>query len=287
MATVLRRAYYDVSWTNTYWLTPIGDIHLGAAACDEEKLSQVIKKIAENENHYWIGMGDYCDWINTKDPRYSVDTLADWVTRHDLVDLAKAQMNRLKGYLKPISNKCLGLICGNHEESIMRHSERDVYSELVAFIKDEGGFPMDHKLGLGFYGWLKLSYYNSPLNVKDSVHSVTINAHHGFTGGKLAGAKALDMQRWLWTHDADLVVFGHVHSAPMQPEAVEALDRNDNIILTVRKGCYSGTFLRNSNPNGSNTYSEIKGYFPSAIGTIPEIEIRPGEEQAKRIRVII
>lgn len=285
MATVLRREYFDVSWSDTFRLTPIGDIHLGAAACDEEKLANVVARVRDDDNHFWIGMGDYCDWINMKDPRFSIDSLASWIGRNDLKDLAKSQLEMLQYYLDPIASKCIGLLRGNHEDAIMKHNERDVYSELVTHIKEKGGFPSDHKLAMNFYGWIKMSFYNSPCEVKDSVHSITINAHHGFTGGKLAGAKALDMQRWLWTHRADLVLFGHVHSSPSQPEAIEALDRNDNITIVVRKGVYTGTFLRTIDPAGPSTYSEVKGYFPTACD-IPEIELAPGEkDQAKRVRV--
>jgi len=285
VATVLRREYYKVSQSTVFRLTPIGDIHLGAAACDEEMLKLVIDRIGKENNHYWVGMGDYCDWINMKDPRFSVETLADWITRADMVDLAKAQLNRLYMYLKPISSKCLGLVMGNHERAIQMHTERDVYNELVCEMKKSGGFQTDYRLAVGFYGWIKMLFYNAKDGSKEGSRGIAVNVHHGFTGGKLAGAKALDMQRWLWTHDADLVIFGHCHTAPTQPEAVEMVDKNDNIVTSVRKGVYSGTFLRSIDKRGSTTYSEVKGYLPNPTGVIPEVELRPWEERERRVRI--
>ena len=95
------------------------------------------------------------------------------------------------------------------------------------------------------------------------------------------------MQRWLWTHDADVVIFGHSHNTSAQPEAVESLDRSNNITYKTRKGCYGGTFLRTVNEGGDSTYSEIKGYFPLPLGGC-EIRIRPrAEKYEDRIRIIM
>jgi hypothetical protein len=282
VATVLRRDFYGVSQSTVFRVTPIGDIHLGAAACDEDRLRSVINRVAQEDNHYWIGMGDYCDWINMKDPRFSVESLADWITRPMMADIAKAQLSRLLDYVKPIAGKCLGLVQGNHERAILKHSERDVYQELACALKETAGFPGEYKLALGIYGWIRMVFHNS--SDGSGIRKITINCHHGFTGGKLAGAKALDMQKWLWTHDADIVIFGHCHTAPMQPEAVELLNKSDNIVTTVRKGVYSGTFLKSVTENVS-TYSEAKGYFPNPTGIIPEIKIRPWETREKRVRI--
>jgi hypothetical protein len=101
--------------------------------------------------------------------------------------------------------------------------------------------------------------------------------HHGFVGGKLAGAKALDMQRWLWNHNADLVIFGHSHNTGAQREAVEEVDKADKIKVARRVGCYAGTFLHTT-AEGATTYSEIKGYPPLPVGHV-EIILTPGREQ--------
>lgn len=286
MATVLRREFRGVSQSTTFRVTPIGDIHIGAAACDEGLLFDKVKEIEEGDDHYWIGLGDYCDFINMKDPRFAAGGLAAWITPADLMDLAKAQLNMLYRYLDPIAHKCLGMVMGNHELAIMKHTERDVFTEIVCHMKEVANMPESYKLGMGIYGWIKLVFYNAGDGETDGERHVKINVHHGFTGGKLAGAKALDMQRWLWSHDADLVVFGHCHQAPCQPEAVEILDKNDNIVNAVRKGMYSGTFLRGVDPKGSVPYSEVKGYLPNPVGIIPTAKIKPWETRENRVRIL-
>lgn len=47
-------------------ITPFGDIHLGARACQEQEFARQVEQVASEPNHYWIGMGDYCMPENTE-----------------------------------------------------------------------------------------------------------------------------------------------------------------------------------------------------------------------------
>jgi hypothetical protein len=195
--------------------------------------------------------------------------------RH-LSDLAKAQQERFLEIVKPIAPKCLALLSGNHETAILKHYERDVYANIITAIKEEAKRPANYQLGMGYSGWLRLVFYWAK-NKKGGSALINANLHHGFVGGKLAGGKALAMQRWLWNHNADLVVFGHSHNAGAQREAIEEVDKADNIRTTRRVGCYAGTFLR-TNSDGVTTYSEQGGYQPLPIGHV-EVILTPGREQ--------
>lgn len=242
---------------HSFRIYPIGDMHIGARACDEQKLRRVVEQIASDDDAYWIGMGDVCDYINRSDPRFNVEALAGWVRMRDLADLASAQSKRALSILSPIAHKCLALVKGNHELAIHKHYERDVYSELVTGIKEASGLDEIERLGLGYSGWLLARF--------KSEHHTSIfrfSLHHGFVGGRLAGAKALNMQRWLWTHDCDVAVFGHSHNTMIQSESIETVNRRSGKIAHLtRWGCFSGSFLA-TNVEGSETYSEVKGYFP-------------------------
>ena len=265
-----------------YTIVPLGDIHLGARACDEVRLKQFIKRIEKDPDCLWIGMGDYCEFINRKDPRVEPLSLAEWIKMSDLTDLARAQKNRFLEMVEPIAPKCIALLEGNHESAITRFTERHIYQEIVAEVKRMAGMTEDQKLGLGYYGWIRLKF----VRARYAITYLHINAHHGFTGGRLAGAKALNMQRWLWTHDADLVLMGHSHNTGMQVEAVETVNqKTGEISYKNRVGAYTGTFLK-SGSEGSLTYSEVKGYLPMAVSGV-EIQLRPGKkEYADRLKII-
>lgn len=283
---VLRREFETDSRKTEYNIIPIGDIHIGAAACDEDRLKQVIERIRGDKNARWIGMGDYCDFINMRDPRFNSGVLADWIGIRDLADLVAAQKEYLLELLCPIADKCLGMVEGNHETSIHRFYERDIYSEIVTEIKYAGKFESDTPLAIGYYGWLLLHFKR-----KEQKSLVKVNLHHGYVGGKLAGAKALEMQRWLWSHDADIVIFGHSHNTAVQIEQTEGLDDTGRVEMKKRFGVYAGSFLKTINENGPATYSEIKGCLPIPSAGI-EIHIRPGafdnsNERSEPIRMVV
>jgi len=275
---IIRREWFGVSRADTFRLYPIGDVHLGNKAADENLFRSVVQTIAADENAYWVGMGDYCDFVNRSDPRFAPESLPRWVKMSHLADLAGAQRDRFLDIIEPIAGKCLGLIEGNHERAIHKYYERSIYSDLLIGIKERGGFPVEHQLGFGYSGWLILQFYRS--EEKRRVSNVNINLHHGFVGGRLAGAKALNMQRWIWTHDADLVIFGHSHNTAVQAEAVESV-RGSSVVHTKRLGMYSGTFM-----DGAARYAEERGYFPLPIMQ-PHVILRPGaKEQRDRLRVV-
>ena len=275
---ILRREWFNVARPSRFTVIPLGDVHLGNAACDEGLFKSAIARIAEDDNCYWLGMGDYCEFINVTDPRFSADSLASWIKLSHITDLAKAQRDRFLDFVEPIADKCLGLVEGNHEKAVKKYYERDIYSDIVAGVKERGGFEPNHSLALGVCGWMAWAFYQTEHRSK-GLHRIKVNVHHGFVGGKLAGAKALNMQRWLWTHDADLVIFGHSHNAAAQVEAVETIAGN-RVIHKHRIGCYSGTFM-----NGAG-YAVEKGYFPTPK-TYVEIRLLPrAKYQRDRIKVV-
>lgn len=284
---VVRHEFYKVEYKAQFHIIPIGDVHMGALACDENLLRQTIKRIEENNNFYWIGMGDYCEFIPVGDrKRFDPKSLAKWISVSDLGDISAKQRDRFLDAVSPIANKCLGLVEGNHERTVKKYYERDIFSEILCEIKKKGKFDSDEKLSLGGYGWIQLAFYRNKDGKRRNGNLIKINAHHGFVGGKLAGAKALNMQRWLWTHDADIVLFGHSHNNGVQSEAVMYTDRNCNIKEKIRKGAYCGTFLKRG-IEGANTYSEIGGYFPLPTSGI-EIILTPFiENVSQQIRIVM
>lgn len=284
MAKVLQWDFFNVGRGDTFRIIPIGDVHIGSKATDEDLLKKVVASIAKDKNTYWIGMGDYCEFINLRDPRFSSVDLASWIDMADLLDLAKAQRDRYLGHTKCIAHKCLALVKGNHENSIQRHTERAIYEEIVAKTKEYAKFPATKVLGVGTYGWLILRFYRG--DKRSEMRSIIrINLHHGFVGGKLKGAKGLNMQRWLWSHECDLALFGHSHNADAFTEAIERVGNNNEIIVETRRGAYCGTFRKSVAQDGE-TYSEIKGYFPLPLEGV-EVLLRPGARDTnKRVRLL-
>jgi hypothetical protein len=286
MANALQRQWFNVGRPDTYTIIPIGDIHIGAAGCDETLLAETVKYIRAKKNSYWIGMGDYLDCINMSDPRFDVKTLAPWIKMVNLADLVEAQLDRFMKIIEPIADRCLCLLTGNHEDTILKYYERDIYREIVSRVKIKAGHPPDYQLGLDYYGWLILQFYSQDHTGDGSrATRLVFNLHHGFGGGKLKGAKALQMERWIYTHDADVTIFGHTHNADAYRAAVEYVDQGGSVQQQERRGVYSGTYLSNNN-GGSTTYAERRGFLPLPIGG-NEIVLKPqAHSRHDMIRVI-
>jgi hypothetical protein len=247
----------------------------------EDIFKQKVREVVEDNNCYWIGGGDYCDFINKSDPRFSASILADWFTVPQIDFISEAQVNHFCEIIKPIAHKCLGLLCGNHETAIQRHYEHSVFHEIVGYIKRHGKFRDEDKLALGYDGWIELKFRRS---LTAGTKRVIINCHHGFAGGRLAGAKALAMQRWLWQKDCDIALMGHSHDTLIQSVQVEGLDRNSKFITKKRRGAYCGTFLDTTMP-GIDTYSSVRGYPPMPVGGV-EIVLRPtASNEFERIKL--
>ena len=263
--------WYDVKRSDRVRIVPIGDIHIGNASAEkhEKGLKKLIKNVSEDKNAYAILMGDICEFINVQDKRFDPRSLASFVTMKDLVDVAGAQMDMAKGILAPLSQagKILASVKGNHEDVISYRTERDVHSEMVTHIRQQGR--IKKKIGIDMGGWLILKFARSKRGeTLAGVSTIKISLHHGFTGGKLAGAKALNMQRWLWNHECDIALHGHSHDTKIMIEAVESVDRTGKIVDKKRLGCITGNWM------GRAKYANKSGYYPCPIGYV-DIEIAP------------
>ena len=272
---VLSREWFNTTRSDEWRLFPLGDIHLGNEACHEDRFCQTVKQIADDDRALWIGLGDYADFIQRTDPRFDPLSLPRWAIGK--ADICGAQAERFLEIVEPIASKCLGLIEGNHERAILKRFERDIYAQIVTGVKDAGGFEPEHHLAWGIEGWLHLKFYRSA--ERKHARILKVKLHHGFVGGKLAGAKALNMQRMLWNHNCHLCIMGHSHNSAVQVEAVEETV-GSSVVYRNRIGMYGGTYLQGAR------YAQLKGYFPIPL-TQPHVVLRPGaNEERDRIRVV-
>jgi len=197
----------------------LGDLHLGHAQTDEGLIRQVAERLGEKYT-YWIDLGDACDFINLRDPRFDPGGLPDWIGVEDLADLPAAQIVRYRDIFGRLGDTCLVRLAGNHEDSIRRHYERDVYRELNAAVGlyDE---PRSFELAAGtraldYSGFVRLRMYRgggmSKGPPRGPTWTLTLFVHHGAGGGQLAGAKALRLERLPLAFDADIYAVGHTHT---------------------------------------------------------------------------
>ena len=261
-----------------FTLWPLSDIHLGNAACDEERLDVTLREIAADPRALYLLLGDQLDSINKHDKRFDISALPRWLLESYYAgeSLGRAQADELTRRLlshKKLAGKCLGVIEGNHEQSILARFGVDTYRPVEERLRETP----DQRLDFGTSGILRLKFQQVTENSERPGHTyqMDIYCHHGWGGGDLAGGVALKIEREMGRFEADLVLMGHVHKVqtiprarPIRVNAALKLEQPPDIV-----GAYCGTFLR-GRLQDRTVYGERSGYGPSATSRV-RVAIRP------------
>jgi hypothetical protein len=260
-------------WYEPVILVFLGDLHLGASNVDEKLIQDVATRLA-GDNVYWVDLGDSIDAINRTDPRFDPSMLPEWIGMADLTDLPRAQVSRYKHYFGRLGENCLARLYGNHEMTLQRKYERNVYGELNRAIE------LKPERALGYSGFIRLRfrYRRGKTNKVSESWTQTIYIHHGASNGRLAGGKALNLERLALGWEADVYAVGHSHTKLVLQKRVLGMQSKKNVIEDKQKVMINvGAFM-----DGSTGYAERKGLYPQSLGPV-ELHFLPSR---KHIRVI-
>lgn len=250
-----------------FYVVPLGDIHYGTINCEKGKFEKMVDWIEKNKEVYWVGLGDYAEFINFSDKRFDPKNI-DKSLRDDLDDLCSRQTSYIASKFWNIKDRCLGLLDGNHEESIRLNYHFDVTNDIISRLNSKGNkIPR-----LGWNAFIKLIFL-SPVGKHKS--QVTMFVTHGYGGGHTIGGKVTKLVNLARDFEADIYCFGHVHEKlTHNRDIISCTQGSFNHIVRSRK-CYAltGTYY-NSYKKGNINYSEKKLYPPGDIGSV-KITIKP------------
>jgi hypothetical protein len=256
-----------------YSIFPVGDIHIGAAACDEEKLRQDVEKIRSNKNAVWVGMGDYCDLIAHSDARrFDPAALASWVSAADLGNIVVRQVERASKILAPIAGQCVCLLAGNHEEAIRRTHHVDAAAALGVELSRSAGRVVPV---YGPAAFIRMRFDRCG----GGGATLDIMAHHGWFAGRKPGGKANSLHDALAYFDCDVVLVGHGHAQVSVQDVQLSVNPAGKIVERQRVAVMTGSYLRTYS-QGCRGYGESAGYAPTKLGAT-EILYFPKEKGIK------
>ncbi len=250
----------------------LSDLHWMAKACAEKEIRKDIKEILSDPYSFWLGGGDYLDFIGHTDKRFDPDAVAEWVPLKALGDLAAFGREQLRALFRPIAHKCFGLLLGNHE---MRYQLATEHESWHSWLCTELGVPR-----LGYSCLFDVVFCRvtgcgvkeprlsatAPPNNKYSSESFRVFAHHGAGYAQTPGGKLNRLVQFMQSFDADLHFIGHVHDHVARKEPAISADATcTTLTQRLRLGMVSGSYLK-TYEQGSISYGEQKGYRPTSLG---------------------
>jgi len=277
---IVTRTIKHTSRSDVFKITPLSCIHWGGRDCHKSLLRACIRRIAEDENHYWILMGDAIEAINPTDKRSDLAELDPSTTLEQLQDLAYSQIKGIAGELDPIRGKCLGILTGNHEEKLRIRYFADAHARLCELLQNDFG-----DLNLDYSAFIRWKFVRGARNSATS-RDVIIWAHHGAGGGRKTGGVVNRLEDMpLYFPDADIYIMAHVHRRiAFIQDAVSIGRRADKLVEIHRAlGC-TGTFKK-TYEQGCRGYGEKAQLQPSPLGVVSFI-IKPASDNENNPRGI-
>lgn len=241
---------------STFKLYCLGDIHAGTIHCVEKDIKAKVAEIAKEKNTYWIGMGDYGEFITPRDKRFdpSQKAIADWV---ELDNIGHCQEEWVCNLFQPIKKKCIGLLYGNHEEWMRMYNHDNVHKNIC------------DKLGadnLGFSSFIRLFFRRESSN---ECHIIKGAFTHGRSCAITKGAKLNALKRFMDDFDAHIYGYAHVHDYIPNPKSYMTLaDRpfdQAKIKSAEAMGALTGSWFRTYTQGTVASYGEQKVYPPTEI----------------------
>lgn len=261
----------------------LSDLHLMNRASATERIKRDINTIKNDPLAYWLGGGDYVDFIGFKDKRFDPDSVDPTVSVKDMGQLFKVGIERIKELFHPIRHKCLGLLIGNHEKCYSVKTEQD---DRHGWLCTELGVPNLEYCALFDIVFFRVNtdkgshlYYTSPKKVQKAF-SVRVFAHHGAGYAQTPGGKLNRLVQFMQSFEADLYFCGHVHDNVGRREPTIGADKDcKTLVAKERLGVISGSYLKTYAQNVT-TYGEQRGYRPTTLGAA-SIKIVPDKKTFK------
>lgn len=206
-------------------IIPISDVHIGASAFMEKEFKETIKYIEENENVYTVLAGDIID------NAVVCGKIASAV--YDNVLSPMQQVEKAIELLRPIKDKILGCVLGNH-----------CYRTAMA----TGINPMTlicAELGIQNIYRENLAIIKIKIGKREEKprQTYTLLVHHGIGTDNSAIKK--DKEFINSFEGADIIVTGHVHCGKCSQHVKKVIDPHngnvfDKVITTIICNSYLG-----------------------------------------------
>lgn len=252
----------------TIEIIPFFDIHIGDPSCNKGLLKDWIEYVRTTPNAYAILGGDL---INN-----TIKSSVGDIYEED--DNPTGQIARITEYFKPIKDKILLILEGNHE---------------YRTYKETGISPCDHiaaALGLKERYSKNVAYLFLTTTVRgtDCNRTYTIYTTHGSSSTSVISGKAANLEKMSRVCDADLYLIGHTHDVLAFHKNYYEVDRKNKKLKEVTR-----TFVNANSFTSYGGYGAKRGYTPSTpsvpkiIFSSPLVRVGDKYETGKKCEVLL
>lgn len=190
---------------------PIADVHLGAIEHAETEWQAFLKRV-EREDAYLILAGDLLN-NSTRGVRFA--------NPFDETLRPREAKLRMVEYLKPLTDRILCVVSGNHEQRTMRDSDQDLTYDICSKLNIEHLYREN-------MAFMKVSLGKRNRDNK-SLQSYVFCTTHGRGGGIYTGASVNSSERYgNLIEGLDCIVTGHVHKGFVSKPAKIVVDSVHN-----------------------------------------------------------
>jgi len=192
----------------------LGDIHLGDINCELDKVKDIINQIKDNPSAKVIIMGDLLNCATKSSVGKAV--YDEYMKSDDQWALALE-------LLKPIKDKIVGMLIGNHEFRLEKEGFNPIKTLCIA-------------LDVPYLG------YSTMLNVKVAGKETTVYATHGHGGGS-KGSIIGKINKLADVAIADIYMRGHSHQLVYHRTMIRMVE-NGRLVDKERLVVDTGSFLK-------------------------------------------
>lgn len=236
--------YHCVGLNGQIEIIGIADTHIGDPLVDYELLDDCVKYIKSHKNCYWIANGDL---INNAIKQSPSNVYMEQLS-------PKAQVDKICSILKPIKDKCIAYIPGNHEYDRNLKEVGDITpADLIAI-----NLGVEDRYAPG-----GAVIYLSMTGIKGSNKKATmfkIFAQHG-SGGSTATAGKMSKLKQMANifPDADVYLKSHTHEPMFTIDnRLKSNDMAHSVVEEDRVFVNTGAFLKYGG------YGQNKGLAPTS-----------------------
>lgn len=192
---------------------PIADVHLGAVEHAEPEWQAFLKKV-ESDNAYLILAGDLLN-NSIRGARFA--------NPFDEVLRPREAKTRMVEYLKPVKDRILCVVSGNHEQRTIRDTDQDMTYDICSKLDIEHLYREN-------MAFMRISCGRRSKDKRPET-SFAFCITHGSGGGIYTGASVNKSERFgNLVEGLDCIVTGHVHKGFISKPAKIVVDTRNGLV---------------------------------------------------------